>query len=574
MLRFCHAALRMHTNETPLDDLASVRYYLAFAEFKAGKFEDAAALGAELSEASNLHAAREGSKVALASYDAIYRAATTEPARAAALVQLQTMADTIVKRWGSQGEVDDARLVLIEAAISQGNLLQGEKILDQIPAESLLRGESELSYALGLWSQYRTLVDRRAEESERTSAAQHVQAMLRRGLERVRPRIEGGQAQSQTVAAAVVALAELDLDLGQTGDALLWLEDSKLGLMSLVSDESDTAGQDRLLSRSWAVALRVDVELDRRDQAAKAWQNLETSIRHENGGPSKTIAARQLTQAAISFGRDVEREMRQTIARNRAEQATRIARVWVDLFPASAPNSPDDRFFRQALAAEVFRGLAAAFDPGGLTLPAEAEKHYRLALSAYKTLIARSETHSEGHADYSPAPEAVLAFRIRAVACSRRLGDYRQSLSMILPVINQNPNLVDAQVEAAHVYQSWGDDNSQYFALAIDGGQRYREIWGWRELAQRVEARKGFDATFFEARYNLALCRFRQAQVAGDRAIRRKLLSSANGDILSLQQLHPDMGGSVWYDKYNELLRRIQRLGDDPPVGLPPNSQN
>jgi hypothetical protein len=73
---------------------------------------------------------------------------------------------------------------------------------------------------------------------------------------------------------------------------------------------------------------------------------------------------------------------------------------------------------------------------------------------------------------------------------------------------------------------------------------------------------------FHEARYNLALCRFRQGQVQTDPLRREKLLKTAESDILIVRKISPDMGGKLWYDKYNELIKRIQRLRNQPAAGL------
>ncbi len=133
--------------------------------------------------------------------------------------------------------------------------------------------------------------------------------------------------------------------------------------------------------------------------------------------------------------------------------------------------------------------------------------------------------------------------------------------------------MVNAQVEAAYTYQSWGEERPEYLEMAIHGGNRYQEVWGWGELARRVQAEARFREVYFEARYNLALCRFRQAQ-AGVRAERERLVAAAEEDILATRRSAPDnvngdMGGPVWYDRYDELFQRIQRLADQPAVGLP-----
>jgi hypothetical protein len=129
--------------------------------------------------------------------------------------------------------------------------------------------------------------------------------------------------------------------------------------------------------------------------------------------------------------------------------------------------------------------------------------------------------------------------------------------------------MVDAQVEAAYTYQSWGDDKPEYLELAIHGGNRYQEVWGWGELARRVQPEARFREVFLEARYNLAFCRFRQAQLAAERSERSRLAQAAENDILATRRIDRDMGGQLWYDRYNDLFQRIQRLTDQPAVGLP-----
>jgi len=50
---------------------------------------------------------------------------------------------------------------------------------------------------------------------------------------------------------------------------------------------------------------------------------------------------------------------------------------------------------------------------------------------------------------------------------------------------------------------------------------------------------------------------------------RARLAEMAENDILVTRRTFADMGGAVWYDSYNELLKRIQLFADRPAVGLP-----
>ena len=208
--------------------------------------------------------------------------------------------------------------------------------------------------------------------------------------------------------------------------------------------------------------------------------------------------------------------------------------------------------------------MAEGLDVGGPAVLPQAEKQYRQAVAAFQEILHRAATEAE----FSPAAEVTIALRIELARCLRRLSDNPQALSQLLAVLKDHPLMVDAQVEAAYTYQSWGDEKPEYLEMAIQGGKRYQEVWGWGELARRVQSEARFRDVFHEARYNLALCRLRQAQIATDRPQRARLAEAAENDILATQRLFPDMGGAVWYDRYNELLKRIQRLADRPAVGL------
>ena len=45
-------------------------------------------------------------------------------------------------------------------------------------------------------------------------------------------------------------------------------------------------------------------------------------------------------------------------------------------------------------------------------------------------------------------------------------------------------------------------------------------------------------------------------------------LQQAQQDILVVNRLYPEMGGTKWYGKFDELLKKIQRLRDVQDTGL------
>ena len=138
---------------------------------------------------------------------------------------------------------------------------------------------------------------------------------------------------------------------------------------------------------------------------------------------------------------------------------------------------------------------------------------------------------------------------------------------MLVEVLTARETLIDAQREAAYTYQAWGEQDPDYFLLAIRGGHEVERkpggtanlIWGWAGIARKVQFVDAYEDLFDEARYNMALCRLGFAlSRPGDE--KTQLLRLAEQDILLIQRLRPEMGGKKWYPQYDALLRKIQGL--------------
>jgi tetratricopeptide (TPR) repeat protein len=379
----------------------------------------------------------------------------------------------------------------------------------------------------------------------------------------------------------MLALAEIHMTEGRPAEAIVLLEDLSIrrAKAHLTLETLSLAAGD-----SCCLALLAYVATDQLDKAKNCLQTLQTSL--PPAGDAQ--AARQTLQTCVRFNH----LLKQYLARYRDHRQDDLVKKIVegfetllaspaadhdhdhgylvpDLVPDIAPAAAGS-FFVPVWRAEAYAGLAMGLDVRGPAVPPEAERQYRQAIAAFQEILNRPATDAADHGDLVPAPpaEVTIALRIDLARCLRRLSDNPHALSQLLAVLKDHPQMVDAQVEAAYTYQSWGEDKPEYLDMAIHGGKRYQEVWGWGELSRRVQSEARFRDVYHEARYNLALCRLRQALIATDRPQRAALAEAAQADILFTQKLFPDMGGAVWYDSYNELLKRIQRLADRPAVGL------
>jgi hypothetical protein len=93
-------------------------------------------------------------------------------------------------------------------------------------------------------------------------------------------------------------------------------------------------------------------------------------------------------------------------------------------------------------------------------------------------------------------------------------------------------------------------------------------IWGWGEIARLAASDAKYREQFHEARYNLALCRYNYALSREDAAQKKEQLVRAKSDISLTAGLYPDMGGESWRTQYDNLLKNVQKVLGERPVGL------
>jgi len=554
-LKYCKLALDLGTAtlggaQRPAEASDTIRYYLAYLRYASGHLEEAAALGESLAQASSdSPAARQAARIGLAAREALLRRASDE-SQPAAVERLQSLAEKIIDRWGNRTEADDARGILLDLALGDGHLEKADQYLQQISDGSPRRGEAELNLGREVWQRADQLYRRRSSTMEHDNTAEaekmitHAADLLSDGIARCRKATDSGAA-PRGFGAAMLALAQIHMSEGRPAEALVLLEDPSFA----------AAGD------SYCLAILAYVATGQLDNARTGLRTLQASLPPAGSAD----AARQTLQACVRTNHLLKQYVKGFRDRRLDDLVKKIVQEFDALLTSPAEGPAADGFFIRAWRAEAYAGLAAGLDTGGPAVLPEAQKQYRRAISAFQEILHRAAART----DFSPSPEVTVALQIELARCLRRLSDNPQALGQLLLVLKEHPMMVDAQVEAAYTYQSWGDEKPEYLEMAIQGSDRYQEVWGWGELARRVQSEAGFRGVFYEARYNLALCRLHQAQIATERPQRARLAEAAENDILATRRLFPDLGGAVWYDRYNELLKRIQRLADRPVVGLP-----
>ena len=157
------------------------------------------------------------------------------------------------------------------------------------------------------------------------------------------------------------------------------------------------------------------------------------------------------------------------------------------------------------------------------------------------------------------------------MSCQRRAGAYEDAIQRVKHVLKSRPTALDAQFEAASVYQDWAasrqEGSTELWDFAIYGVKADKKvsskIWGWGEIAKRLDVqvasgapKQNYHDQLLEAHYNLAFCRRGSGMAQKSANKKLRLLERAEQDIVyttALVELD-----DAWLKKFDALFREIQ----------------
>jgi tetratricopeptide (TPR) repeat protein len=165
-----------------------------------------------------------------------------------------------------------------------------------------------------------------------------------------------------------------------------------------------------------------------------------------------------------------------------------------------------------------------------------------------------------------PTDKSLLSAKMQLGDCYRALGQYDKALETFSDILKEKEYSLVVQRAAAVTYEERGqNEDVKWFENAIHGGNKAKPdgknlIWGWLKIstvvAQAARKDKTFRDSFFDARLNIARCRYQAAQKK-EGAPRLDDLSNAKQGIQSLERVYPDFGGEKWKPQFEKLLKDI-----------------
>lgn len=552
--------------KTPIEDLTSARYYLCFLAWDAGQYYDAAVLGEFLARHyGDTSSGQQGAKISLAAYVRLYGEAKGDD-KQFEQANVERIAALIFKRWPNQAESDEAALTLLNLAASQSDVDKAVGYLNKIAADSPRRGAAELRAGQTLWSAYlrasREPEDSRPPQEKLDAMKSRSQEILAQGIARFD---KAGEVDA-ALATAVLSMAQICVETGQPDKAIAWLENAKFGPQTLVKAKHPAVARDVFATETYKMALRAYIavtpqQLDKAEQAMDALEKLAAA-----SGDAK--AGETLTAIYISLGRELGQHLEELRKSKKTKELAAVSKAFEVFLDRVTKRDSGGSYNSLNWVAETYCSLGRGYDQDGVPVTPQSKLYYQKAATAYEKMLELAAKDPK----YKDQPDALIALRLRTADCQRRGGEYDRAIQTLVGVLKDKPTLLTAQLQAAETYQAKGVIDPNGYALAITGGSPGRDgknvVWGWARLSKMMASDPKFTEPFHQARLNMALARMKYALAQQESDKRTKILNAAKQDLWFTYKLHPDLGGETTLDRYDDLLKQIQKNLGEKETGL------
>ena len=554
------------TEGEEIDVVNQARYLLTFLFYESGRWHEAATLGGFLgARYQSSRGSDQAAMIAMASWQQLQKQA--DPVWAAdARTNCGLAAEAIIRGWPDSKAAGDAAVVAIAAAVESRDPTRIAAVLQVLPAKSPRRAEVLMRAGMGLAQQVQEA--RRLEGSDRPDDAV-LAAWKKQAAEALDEGLAAVKAPPSAVAvSAALSRCQLAIEDGAEDKVTAVLENPVYGPWTVVNGTRPAGVSESMVGSSLTLALRHFIGTQQIDKAEQAMNLLEKQA--GTGGE----AAAKLTALYLSMGRDLQEQLRALAGETAApERAGKLLAGFETFLERVAQR--DKKIASQMWVASTYDALASGEGLGSAVSKAQREKYLAKAADVYERLL---ESGAAEVAEYEPT----LRLKMAGIYQDRRQwDDARKHIDWFLADPSRQ-NMIDPQIAAAKLAQAAGDAAADAAAAAKD----YREAvsgdssggrvsWGWGGIANKLvrQAFSGTDeraqraqAQFFDARLNLARCRLAWAEKTDTN--RDKLLEMAFNDVAITYKLYPQLGGPAMRERFDDVLKDIQKAQGQPPEGL------
>ncbi|HEY2251584.1 MAG TPA: hypothetical protein VGH74_11010, partial [Planctomycetaceae bacterium] len=585
--RILGIGLALATHKDEIKDVNRARYFLAYIYLymrddsgsgPSTRSYDAAVVAdfvARKSLVSQPEMALDAAYLAQAAYIRAYYG-ENEQNRAAEIKRIIEVCNFITTNWPTSDKANDARMDVAQVYIETQQPAEAAKWLMQVPESAPQYLAAQLKAGNAYWYAY--IYESVKPEAER-KPKEELDALLKQSQEILRTAIAKFEAQlpgeiSQVDETKLASLTEAKLNysniMNGSGDfkgSLGMLTDGRLAVIAAVAapggDEKNRPASGGIKSRKFAgyvyqVVLRTYVGLQDLEKARATMKELEKIVGAGGGGAS-------VTKIYLDLGKELEKE----VQRLQSAQDPRLAEVLksFETFLEDMFNRKEGHDFNTLMwVAETYRSLGDGLEKGDA---AKAESYFGKGAAALQLLLdmeaAKPATIPEG---------GVVGVKLKLVTCKRRQKSFAEAHEMIVEILNKKSRALDAQEEAARLFQDWASrgDELDKWEVAIKGAGAKKgrskeddKVWGWVGLAEQirrameVKPTPEYEKQYLDASYNAADCWHKYAIAQTTDANRKKMLASGFKSIKGTAAMMPSLGGGESWARFNSLYRTFEQ---------------
>ncbi len=526
------------------------RQLLAYYLYQQKNYRGASAVGEFLARtAAGTEIGLQGGLLALNSLQLLL---VEDSENAGLAQQLEDLGNFLTGTWPDNPKAAAAQSTMLKLALKAGRYDEANALIENMPDGPEKLSSLRLMGRI-LWNdsiRYR----RDDKEPEAKQASEAAEKALRAGLKGTDGKLTGPELMKSSL-----ALVKVYLQRNDVANAAATLDNETYGPLAQL--EKQGMPDKSFASDLYGTELRVVVQqmtspgsdpqasLKRAD---KVMEKLRSSVEGADAG-------KRLTAIYVGMARDIREQLDQSDPGNRAKLVDAF-RLFLDRIASTT----EDPATLQWTAATLIELAESSMDPNKTKADGQAAELLQTAVSTLETLKEK-------------AKEPSLTIDYQLGRAQRMLGNYKLSIDTLESLLKQKPMMLDAQIEAALAYEQWAAivppkyaGNAYKSALngARPNAQQEKTIWGWGKIGQLTMRDPKHKATFFDARYHVALCRFLWGKAANNQQIIKKSAT----DITRVQALHPALGGAQQYQRFDQLLKTIQQELGERPVGLTPSN--
>lgn len=550
-IQILRGGLVMVTGETNTDSINQARQILAYFLYRSNRYRETIVVGNFLARnAPGSDVGLQGGLMALTSMQMLL-SEIPDDENAGLIRQLESLGNFLASTWPNDPNAAAAQGLQIRLLLKKDDFDGAQALIDDMSAGSERAGFKRLLGQL-FWNQSIMARVKDKDEAKSSMLIGRAKENLLAGLNE----IEGNLVEAEGMKAAL-NLAKILHMQGDSAGALKVLDHAKygpLGLFKKMGAPSDSFAGELYSTELKALVGQMLADDNPESHLERMTATME-KLRDAFKGPESQA---KLTSTYVRLAGDLKTQL-DGANPARKSKLIKAFRVMLQRISESTKDDATIRWVGQTLMSMG----ESLMQPGQAKADGQAAELMTQSIATFKSLSGQDDVTT-----------AYLLGRAQ-----RLVGKFKDSINTFEKLLQKNPMMLEAQIEAATAYESWAatlPPNVAYkaYRLALEGARpnakKKNTIWGWAEISKKtiklVNKNDNFREKFFESRYHVALCLY----LMGKASKRKddKNTKKAIKVIRDVATLLPDLGGAKRRAEYDALMKEAQKAAGEKVVGL------